>query len=63
MCQPKSMTLPARTPPPAFTQRCNSTYSEAGTHTVCMFADCFNYMLYMFLHAYFFYKVKLFTDQ
>lgn len=34
MFQPKSMTLPARTPPPAFTQRCNSTYSEAGTHTV-----------------------------
>ncbi|GBN28755.1 Dedicator of cytokinesis protein 9, partial [Araneus ventricosus] len=34
MCQPKSMTLPARTPPPSFAQRCNSTYSEAGTHTV-----------------------------
>ncbi|GFQ85822.1 dedicator of cytokinesis protein 9 [Trichonephila clavata] len=34
MFQPKSMTLPARTPPPSFAQRCNSTYSEAGTHTV-----------------------------
>ncbi|XP_055947475.1 dedicator of cytokinesis protein 9-like isoform X4 [Argiope bruennichi] len=34
MNQPKSMTLPARTPPPSFAQRCNSTYSEAGTHTV-----------------------------
>nr|XP_042902706.1 dedicator of cytokinesis protein 9 isoform X1 [Parasteatoda tepidariorum] len=33
MVQPKSMTLPARTPPPSFAQRCNSTYSEAGTHT------------------------------
>ncbi|KAG8197439.1 hypothetical protein JTE90_014923 [Oedothorax gibbosus] len=33
MFQPKSMTLPARTPPPSFTQRCNSTYSETGNHT------------------------------
>lgn len=61
MYQPKSMTLPARTPPPAFTQRCNSTYSEAGTHTVCMSADLIVYYNH-FMHAYLFYKVKVFAD-
>lgn len=52
MFQPKSMTLPARTPPPAFTQRCNSTYSEAGTHTVCKSSHLFGYCGMLYLDSY-----------